>query len=1332
MSYLAFAPSSTPPRASAGSLGSAYKQYLLANHGGGYRAAIQSQRARPEARRLNAAFAASSPGVTSPLVGIVGGGFAGLFAGLMLQSLGVEFDVFESSDRVGGRIRTWYSTDYSSQDVNKSGLYGEVGGMRLPQFSEDMLPVQQLALSVNAVLERNNLTDQKVFWRKFYYNSPVQRLRYNNMSSFITAENSGLASLNFDVARGGDIPEVWFTPATNSQGQAYLPINMVLDKVNKPFLDAFDASFATGFELLMQYDQYSMWDYLTNVFTLGDLGEFYTPAMGAKSDLLPWSIASFLETTNVGTGMYTVSFVEMVIAVYDWGGSNDPYRPGDTGVYMLTVDQGMQRFPDACRTVLELAEGVRPEDGQLAQVQIGMLPSSPDGAYSYTAPNLTPDAQPPGAMGAPPTAKQAEATSPPATPTRQRVFLEHKVVSLVHDRALYDGHGGMKVKVRPLGQAGAEPAPLVEKQYPYVITTLPNGAYLNGEFGENFLNDISFAKAQALRESDFMPAFKGFLTFTSQFWATLGERQDEGLGAAATDRPNRQIIYPSYGYAADQGVLQIYCWAQDARRLGALSDEERVAECLKGIAYLYPDTDVYGLFAGYDDGRTTKTWFWDEHAGGGAFALFNPGQYKNIYPTLLTPEFDGCLNFAGECCSVHHGWIVGALDSAYNAVYNILMQAGAHDKIEQLQQTWGGFVAPDVAPDAATVSQMDYTFLYSEIDRKAASIAPGLTQSIYGDSPFEFTGNVPAFVADYSKAPQSMKATAQDKAVLKMLNQLWDDNVAQRAKVRRSQVNQAPAPAPQTAVELLESIYYGDNFQTIPAPTHWLKDDDEFARQQLAGFMPNLLTKVSPDQVKALVDTAGIPNIERLGLIEAVTYVADYRQYLEACTVIPEGFYLAKPLVFFGLDGAGELTPLAIQLDVGGELFTPDMANADNAWLLAKMQTNCAGQTLHDVGFHQLLAHQICAMVSIALFSEEVFNPLTAPGGGPLFQRHPVFKLLSPHVSKVLEFQQTIYNGDFVPGLPPFPATREVSGAPGVYNIGFVYDLIFSCGRIGNYQLQDKIYNNDGAFRFLDLALPIDAARRGVLETEFSYPYVHDALLWHQAIAAFVGGFVNTVYPEGDASIAADVQLQRFFGKLIPAFNYVDGVTTAQRFPDAVVTSARLKEVLTMFVWQFSVQHTVVNDGAYNQAAFVPNASTLMFAPPADKASEAWTPEDVLACLPSQTATYPQLGGMTFTDVQINASVTGQGPYPETILGRGVVAPSIDVLQDTYAFVEPALRTLVDAFYQDAREVGDAIQLRQARDVARYMTANPRTTSVPVTVVFDRITPTTVMNTIQT
>ncbi len=1259
-----------------------------------------------------------SPPVTSRLVFLEVASLV-FFSGIILQSLGIGFELFEKSSRVGGRIDTWYSENYNPNSIDDAGLYGEVGGMRVPQFSQDMLPVQQLSLAINAVLERHGLKSEQVIWRKFYYNSPWQRLRFNNMPKPITAENAGLNSLNFGQNEGGDVPDVWITPK-EYQGEKYLPINIVLDKVNKPFLDAINKSFSAGFTLMEQYDQYSMWAYLTTVFTLGSLEEYYDPEMGAKSDFLPWSVASYLETTNVGTGMYSVSFVEMVIAVYDWGGSKDPYRPEDDNIYMVTVDKGMQRFPDACLSVLNLEKGVLQSDGQLAQVQVGMLPGE-DGSYSYTAPNLTPDARPPH-PGQARKGQTRSLTSHNKTKAKQRVFLNHEAVEMQHDPSLFNNHGGMRLKVKDNASGH-----LIDRTYPYMISTLPSGDYLNGEYPSNLLNNLSFSKAQAIREINYMSAFKAFLTFKTQFWEILDHRQ-EGVGAASTDRPNRQIVYPSYGYDAKPGVLQVYCWDQDARRLGALDDEERINECLKGIAYLYPEIDVGAEFAGYNDGVTTKTWFWDSHAGGGAFALFKPGQFKNLYPTLLTPEFNGCLQFAGEACSVHHGWIVGALDSAYNAVYHVLQQAGATDKIEEMKKTWGVFGPPDIAADSSTANILDYAYLYNEVDRRADSVAPGNKTSIYGDSSFEFTGQVPAFVADYSSVPQSMKKTATDDKVLAMLNNQWDENVALRAAVQSEKKNQHAADRKkETAVELLESIYYGDNFQTIPAPAFWLKDDDEFARQQLAGFMPGLLEKVSGTSLESLLDSAAPPNLCALPT-ERVSYVANYRQYLSVCTVTPVDYYLAKPIVFFEVNSSNELMPLAIQLEQGGELFFPEMLNAENAWLLAKMQTNCAGQTLHDVGFHQLFTHQIGALVSIALFSEDIFAPVG--GSGPAFQQHPVFKLLRPHVVKTAEFQQTIYDVDYDPYYKPFPATREVNGDIGVYNLGFVYDLIFSCGRIGNYQLQDKMYNDE--YYFLNQAILKDAARRGVADTPFSYPYVHDASLWYEAQKEFVNDFVETVYPDGDVQIAQDAQLQRFFDKLIPAFNHSNTGCPAKRFPAKVKTAELLKEVLTMFIWQFSVNHTVVNDGAYNQAAFVPNASTLMLPLPAGKPSSEWTPRDVLNCMPSQTNTYEQLGNMTFMDVQINASVTGQGPYPETVFGRGVLQPSIDVLQDSYQFDNSALRDVVNTYFQNVRNLHEKIVQRQARDTARYLELHPESVNVPETVTFDLIEPSRVMNTIQT
>lgn len=1321
--------------AQGGGLRSDFSNWLLTNHGKQYRTEVQRQRSREKANYFKKEIdsATSLNPTSSTLVGIVGGGFSGLFAGLILQSLGIECEVFESTPRVGGRIHTWYSSDYSADNIDNSGLYGELGGMRLPQYSEDMLPVQQLALAVNAVLKRNGFDDKMVVWRKFYYNSEVQRMRFNNMPSAINAIDSPLNSLNFDAKNGGDIPNVWFIEKMDSKGNKYLPINQIFGEVIGSFVNDLSNSFAEGFNSLMQYDQYSMMSYLTTVFTLGDLGEYYDPTLGGKSDLLPWSVASFLETMNVGTNMDLVSFVEMVIAVYDWGGSIDPYLPPAspiasdpyTQVFMLTVDKGMQHFPDACEAVLNLKDAVSINDGITAQKQVGMLKVDINGTkqYSYNPPNLTEDARP---LHGLPIVNDIESEVndiDTIVETKQRVFHSHKVAEMVYDPSLYDNHGGMKVKINNESDSKST---IIEKQYPFVISTLPFGQYLNGDLENNFLNDLSYTKAQAIRECNYMSSFKAFLTFKSQFWAELGNRQDKGLGAASTDRPNRQIIYPSYGYPENgsgpkEGVLQIYCWAEDAQRLGALTDEERISECLKGIAYLYPDHDIYADFAGYSDGKTTKTWFWDQKAGGGAFALFAPEQFKNIYPVLLTPEFDGCLNIAGEACSVHHGWIVGALDSAYNAVYHILQQVGAQDKIIQMQATWGSYSTPDIAADVKTMNQLEYETSYNLVDRQADAVAPGNTQSIYGSSKYVFKGTIPGFIKDYSKVPQSMMMTNLDNKVLAMLNDVWNDNVALRDAVGLNANSKSEVLRGETAVMALERIYYGNNFQTIPKPLFWLKDDDEFARQQTGGFMPDYLTKTTPEMLKTIFEKAQISNINDLGPLSEITYIADYRKYVEACTVIPEGFYLSKPIIFFKVTDNKELMPAGIQLDVAGELFTPLMPNAENAWLLAKMQANCAGQSLHDVVSHQLLTHQICAMVSISVFSEEIF---------PL-EEHPVFKLLRPHVVKTVEFMQTIYNRDYDPNTASFPETRNVNGKPGVYQLGFVYDLIFSCGRIGNYQLQDQVYNNKD-FRFLELAIPIDSKRRDVIETPFSYPYVHDTTLWYDAMEKFISEFVDTIYSGGDLEVANDDSLQRFFSKLIPTFNHIEGTDEkASRFPNEVKTTKLLKEVLTMFIWQFSVQHTVVNDGSYNMAAFVPNASTLMYPMPI-KSPKDLTPEDVIRCLPDNGKTYSQLGNMNFMDIQINASVTGQGPYPETVFGRGITEPSIDFMQDLYSFKEPELRNAVQRFYQDSRKVGDAILQRQWKDIAKYQTLHPDSKNLPETVIFDRITPINVMTSILT
>ena len=112
----------------------AFSDFVVKNYGNHYLKKVKQQRE----------LAAQGPELdldeSQPLVGIVGSGFAGMYAGLILQSLGLEFELFEASDRVGGRIDTWYSKLYNPTDPDQACLYGEVGGMRVRELSTKKTP----------------------------------------------------------------------------------------------------------------------------------------------------------------------------------------------------------------------------------------------------------------------------------------------------------------------------------------------------------------------------------------------------------------------------------------------------------------------------------------------------------------------------------------------------------------------------------------------------------------------------------------------------------------------------------------------------------------------------------------------------------------------------------------------------------------------------------------------------------------------------------------------------------------------------------------------------------------------------------------------------------------------------------------------------------------------------------------------------------------------------------------------------------------------------------------------------------------------------------------
>ncbi|KAI0012973.1 hypothetical protein F4779DRAFT_566432 [Xylariaceae sp. FL0662B] len=218
-----------------------------------------------------------------------------------------------------------------------------------------------------------------------------------------------------------------------------------------------------------------------------------------------------------------------------------------------------------------------------------------------------------------------------------------------------------------------------------------------GCLGRMDLRELELHPSQmdAIRSLHYDDSVKVALKFKYPWWIV-----DCGItqgGVASTDLPLRICVYPSYNLddGADKPavLLASYTWAQDANRMGSLvngqqspADEDELVELiLRNLARLHGEHMTYeGIRDAYTGIHHAYSWSQDPTTAG-AFALFAPGQFSNIYPYLTRPAADSKFHIVGEAASAHHAWIVGALDSAYAAVYRFLLRFDMKDAIEALE-----------------------------------------------------------------------------------------------------------------------------------------------------------------------------------------------------------------------------------------------------------------------------------------------------------------------------------------------------------------------------------------------------------------------------------------------------------------------------------------------------------------------------------------------------------------------------------------------------------------------------------------------------------------------
>ena len=209
------------------------------------------------------------------------------------------------------------------------------------------------------------------------------------------------------------------------------------------------------------------------------------------------------------------------------------------------------------------------------------------------------------------------------------------------------------------------------------------------------ITGISQGKQSAIRNIGYASSAKVLLNTRDRFWET-----EYGLkgGGSQTDLINRQVYYPSDDVAREpesvaglksiHGVIQeysdiglkgpqnqkkagvlvgSYCWGQDARRLGALSKDQRIRAVSQAISYMHPEIEEDGMI------KDAASISWDQYPNAaGAFCFLKPGDYEKYFENAISPE--GNLYFAGEHCSLDNGWIQGAIISALRVLEQLVDQ----------------------------------------------------------------------------------------------------------------------------------------------------------------------------------------------------------------------------------------------------------------------------------------------------------------------------------------------------------------------------------------------------------------------------------------------------------------------------------------------------------------------------------------------------------------------------------------------------------------------------------------------------------------------------------
>jgi monoamine oxidase len=198
----------------------------------------------------------------------------------------------------------------------------------------------------------------------------------------------------------------------------------------------------------------------------------------------------------------------------------------------------------------------------------------------------------------------------------------------------------------------------------YVLCTIPFSVLRKME-----LSGFDDKKLASIQNTVYCPATKVAFHCTQPFW----EKDGITGGASFSGEGVRQTYYPSVKFNPSLGstLLASYTIGDDAERMGMMSESDRYAYVKNAVSKLHPEIEAPGML------RDMASIAWGNYkwsAGGCTIHwggdISNESNHDFHYEAARPQK---TLFFAGEHCSRFPAWIQGSIESALEAVHDIVV-----------------------------------------------------------------------------------------------------------------------------------------------------------------------------------------------------------------------------------------------------------------------------------------------------------------------------------------------------------------------------------------------------------------------------------------------------------------------------------------------------------------------------------------------------------------------------------------------------------------------------------------------------------------------------------